>query len=126
MMAMLLPLPVVLLDTSLASLQQIGAFVGPGLVQGYVGNILEPTVFGKSLNMTALSILGALVVWGSVWGITGAVLSVPLLGIVKILTHHTNHPLAKYTLMMIREDPTLDEEAERHGGQKRDEGEDGG
>merc|ERR1719473_2151913 len=127
MLAMFLPLPVVLLDSSLETWQQIAAFVGPGLVQGYVGNILEPTVFGKSLNMTALSILGALVVWGSVWGITGAVLSVPLLGIVKILTHHTNHPLAKYTLMMIREDPTLDEEAERHGGlQKRDEGEDGG
>lgn len=118
MMAMVLPLPVVLLDSSLETWQQVAAFVGPGLVQGYVGNILEPTVFGASLNMTALSILAALVIWGSIWGLTGAVLSVPLLGIIKILFHHTNHPLAKYCLMLIREDPTLDEEAERHGGLK--------
>jgi predicted PurR-regulated permease PerM len=125
MIAMFLPLPVVLLDSSLETWQQVAAFVGPGCVQGYVGNILEPQVFGKSLNMTALSILGALVVWGSIWGITGAVLSVPLLGLVKILCHHTNHPLAKYCLMLIREDPTLDEEAERHGGLQKNEDGDG-
>merc|ERR1712159_730446 len=110
---MLLPLPVVLLDTSLASWQQIGAFVGPGIVQGYVGNILEPTIFGKSLNMTALSILAALVIWSSIWGISGAILSVPLLGIMKILMVHTNHPMAKYVLLLVREDPTLDEAKER-------------
>jgi len=113
MMAMLLPLPVVLLDTSLESWQQIGAFVGPGIVQGYVGNVLEPTIFGKSLNMTALSILSALVIWSSIWGISGAILSVPLLGIMKILMVHTNHPMAKYCLLLVREDPTLDEAKER-------------
>jgi hypothetical protein len=50
----------------------------------YVGNVLEPTVFGSSLNLTPLSILGALVMWGSIWKIPGAVLSVPLLGIQKV------------------------------------------
>lgn len=107
--AMFLPTPVVLLDPGLATWQKIGAFVGPGLVQGYVGNVLEPTVFGASLNMTPLSILAALVMWGSVWGLPGAVLSVPMLGIQKITMNYTNHPYAKYCLMLIREDPTLDE-----------------
>jgi hypothetical protein len=112
--AMFLPTPVVLLDPGLESWQRVMAFVGPGIVQGYVGNVLEPTVFGASLNMTAMSILGALVVWSGVWGLPGAVLSVPLLGIQKILMVYTNHPFAKYMLMLIREDPTLDEEKERH------------
>ena len=40
---------------------------------------------GKSLNLTPISILIGLVMWGSLWGIPGAVLSVPLLGIQKIL-----------------------------------------
>eukprot|EP01052_Picozoa_sp_SAG31_P032330 SAG31_NODE_3534_length_4148_cov_982.321067_5_plen_554_part_00 len=112
MIAMVLPLPIVIVDQNLALWQKIGAFVGPGLVQGYVGNALEPMVFGKSLNMTPLSILMALVIWTSVWGIIGAILSVPLLGIQKILLSHTNHPMAKYFITLIREDPTIDEQAE--------------
>jgi len=111
MIAMFLPMPVVIVDPSLKTWQKIGAFAGPGAVQGYVGNALEPMVFGKSLNMTPLAILAALVIWGSVWGLMGAILSVPLLGIQKILMQKTNHPMAKYCVMLIREDPTVDENA---------------
>jgi predicted PurR-regulated permease PerM/Ca2+-binding EF-hand superfamily protein len=112
MIAMFLPMPIVIVDDNLETWQKIGAFLGPGCVQGYVGNALEPMVFGKSLNMTPLSILAALVAWSSVWGILGAILSVPLLGIQKICLSHANHPLAKTVLAMIREDPTIDELAE--------------
>ena len=49
-----------------------------------------------------MSILGALVIWTGIWGIPGAVLSVPLLGIQKILMVYTNHPFAKYMLLLIR------------------------
>merc|ERR1711935_1173813 len=85
-----------------------------GTVQMYVGNVLEPTVFGASLNLTPLSILGGLVLWGSIWGLPGAVLSVPMLGAQKILCVYCNHPFAKYCLILIREDPTLDEAKERN------------
>jgi len=113
MIAMFLPLPVVLLDPELATWQKIMAFLGPGSVQGYVGNVLEPVLFGKSLNMTPLSILGALVLWSSLWGLSGAVMSVPLLGIQKITFVYCNHPYAKMGLMLIREDASLDEDKER-------------
>ena len=133
LIAMFLPLPVVLLDPALVSWQKIGAFAGPGSVQGYVGNVLEPTVFGASLNMTPLSILAALVMWSSVWGLPGAILSVPMLGIHKISMNYINHPFAMYMLMLIREDPTLDEAKAREesgdfgipGGGLDDAGEDG-
>merc|ERR1740117_2167957 len=110
MVAMVLPLPIILLDTNLALWQRVLGVVGPATVQGYVGNALEPVVFGKSLNMTPLSILGALVIWGSIWGIPGAILSVPLLGIQKICLDHSNHPMAKMVLLTIRDDPTVSEE----------------
>merc|ERR1712028_276839 len=110
MIAMFLPLPIVIVDDGLATWQKIGSFVGPGIVQGYVGNALEPMVFGKSLNMTPLSILAALVIWSAMWGLMGAIFSVPLLGIMKILLTHTNHPMAKYVIMLIREDATVDEQ----------------
>jgi predicted PurR-regulated permease PerM len=38
---------------------------------GAVGNALEPILFGKSLNMTPLSILAALVIWSALWGLMG-------------------------------------------------------
>ena len=41
-------------------------------------------LFGASLNMTPMAILTGLVMWGSVWGIPGAILSVPLLSIQKV------------------------------------------
>merc|ERR1712166_1167338 len=95
MIAMVLPLPIVIVDPNLATWQKVGSFVGPGAVQGYVGNALEP-----------------MVIWSSIWGIIGAILSVPLLGIQKILLSHANHPMAKYFMTLIREDPTIDETAE--------------
>merc|ERR1712127_1136297 len=100
------------LDDNLATWQKVLSFVGPGAVQGYVGNALEPVMFGKLLNMTPMSILFALVFWSSIWGLLGAILSVPLLGIQKICCSYANHPLAKIMLSMIREDATIDEAAE--------------
>ena len=108
MIAMFLPMPLVIVDKGLSTGEKIAAFVGPGAVQGYVGNALEPMVFGKSLNMTPLSILMALVLWSSLWGLMGAILSVPMLGIQKICFSHANHPMAKYFITLIREDPTVD------------------
>ena len=116
MIAIVLPIPIIIVDKALADWQVYGALIGPTCVQFYIGNALEPVLFGKSLNMTPLSILAALVIWSSVWGIMGAVFSVPLLSVQKICLQHTNHPMAKYCVMMIREDPTVDETAEATGG----------
>ncbi|MEM9921528.1 MAG: AI-2E family transporter [Bacteroidota bacterium] len=49
-----------------------------GVVQLIVGNIIEPRVMGKSLNVSPLVTIIALAVWGQIWGITGMILSVPI------------------------------------------------
>lgn len=107
LIAMVLPIPIILVDDNLNFNKKIFAVVLPALVQGYVGNVLEPAVFGSSLNMTPLSILMALVTWMSLWGIRGAIMAVPLLGIMKICLDSTNHPMAKGVLSLIREDPLV-------------------
>merc|ERR1712072_1265701 len=78
MIAMVLPVPIILLDENLTATQAIVGLLGPAAVQGYVGNALEPALFGASLNLTALSVLLALVFFAYVWGLYGAALSVPL------------------------------------------------
>jgi len=108
MIACVLPLPVIMLDDGLAGWQKVIGFLGPASVQLYVGNFLEPSMFGEALNLTALSVLLALVFFGFIWGLSGAVLSVPLLGVVKIVCYNTEHPLCGYTLSLIREDVLID------------------
>lgn len=56
-----------------------------GVVQVIVGNVVEPKVFGKSLNLSPLVTIIALAVWGKIWGITGMILSVPITVIMIIV-----------------------------------------
>ena len=50
------------------------------------GNILDPKLTGKTLNLSTLAILINLVFWGIIWGVIGMFLSVPLLMIIFIIT----------------------------------------
>lgn len=55
------------------------------VVIGFVmGNIIEPKVFGNTLNLSPFLILISLIFWGYVWGIMGMLLSVPILSMIKI------------------------------------------
>ena len=83
-MATLLPVPMLLLDDQLPTLNKLLAFAIPSLIQGYIGNVLEPRLFGSSLNCSPVAIMSSLVLWGWIWGYPGAVLSVPLLATAKI------------------------------------------
>jgi hypothetical protein len=62
--------------------------------------------------VTALSVLAALVFWGSIWGLQGAVLSVPLLAAMKIALEEADYPLAKMILRMVRESASIDDQVE--------------
>lgn len=70
---------------ALMSLLQTGSFtpfvlvlVCVGAIQLVVGNILEPRMMGSSLNISSLVVLIALAFWGSIWGVVGMILSVPV------------------------------------------------
>ena len=54
------------------------------VIQVIVGNIIEPKVMGRGLNLSPLVVLLALMFWGWVWGIPGMLLSVPLTAVIKI------------------------------------------
>jgi AI-2 transport protein TqsA len=54
-------------------------------IQMTVGNVIEPRMMGKSLNLSPLVIIISLVVWGSIWGIVGMFLCVPIMVILNII-----------------------------------------
>lgn len=81
----------VLLPTAFA-LIQFGSYSTPLIILGVLGgvqfisgNILEPRVMGNSLNISPLVALVALAFWGTLWGITGMFLSVPITVIMIIV-----------------------------------------
>ncbi|MFK7785331.1 MAG: AI-2E family transporter [Crocinitomicaceae bacterium] len=49
-----------------------------GAFQVAIGNYLEPKIMGNTLNISPLFGIFALAIWGSLWGITGMLLSVPI------------------------------------------------
>lgn len=62
--------------------------IGIITVQFIVGNLIEPRFLGRSLNLSPLVILLALAIWGSIWGIYGLFLSVPITVMMMIVFSH--------------------------------------
>ena len=73
----------------LIQIDSIGAFLLLTIIlfaaQMIFGNILEPKLMGTSLALNTITVLLGLVFWGYLWGVTGMVLSVPLLVVIKVI-----------------------------------------
>lgn len=65
--------------------QAIIIFAGTQAVNFVVGNIINPRMAGRSLNLDPLALLLGLAFWGLLWGITGAFLATPLLVMSMVL-----------------------------------------
>ena len=69
-------------DACSSRLDSLGQFllVGIGItaIAQLIGDVVEPNVMGESLNLSPLTVIIALIIWGSLWGIVGAFLCVPL------------------------------------------------
>ncbi len=79
-----------------------------GLLAGLqilVGNVLEPHLFGKSLNLSPVMLLFTLAVWGGVWGGTGMFLAVPIMVIVMIV--FSNIPQLRPIAVLMSQDGQL-------------------
>lgn len=70
--------------------------IAVGFIQVIVGNIIEPKVMGNSLNISGLVVLLALSFWGTLWGVPGMILSVPItvMMIIIFAEFETTRPIA--------------------------------
>jgi AI-2 transport protein TqsA len=84
--ATLLPVPVAIAqypDSIWTALSIVALLATIQIVQG---NFVEPKVLGSSLHLHPVVILLAIGFWGLVWGITGALLAVPLTAILRLVS----------------------------------------
>ncbi len=83
--AVLLPLPVVLVSPDISTLGAVLAMALPALVQFLIGNLLAPKILGDALQLHPVTILLSLMFWGALWGVAGMLLAVPITAILRIL-----------------------------------------
>jgi AI-2 transport protein TqsA len=95
--AVLLPLPVLLLNADATVTTYLLAFGLPMVVQGLVGNVVEPRLMGESLELHPITVLMGLIFWGALWGIPGMFLAAPLTAVFKIVLEQSalTEPLAR-------------------------------
>jgi AI-2 transport protein TqsA len=53
-----------------------------------IGNIIEPSLMGRTLNLSPFVVIASLAFWAMIWGIVGAFLSVPLTTALIIVCSH--------------------------------------
>jgi predicted PurR-regulated permease PerM len=53
-------------------------------VQIILGNFVEPTIMGKTSNLSPIIVIVALSFWGLIWGVIGMILAVPVTSVIVI------------------------------------------
>jgi predicted PurR-regulated permease PerM len=85
--AIVLPvlLSLVQFEDPLRSLVILALLVFP---QTAIAYLIEPRVAGKALDLSPFVIILSLAFWGSLWGIVGMILAVPLVVTIKAILDH--------------------------------------
>ncbi|MCL1866696.1 MAG: AI-2E family transporter [Oscillospiraceae bacterium] len=78
------PVMMAMLQFSPGYMQPIVVLLSLGAIQITIGNVITPKVVGDRLGLSPVVILLSLLLWGTIWGIPGAILSVPIASIIKI------------------------------------------
>lgn len=85
--------------------QFIVVLMAVGAVQIVVGNFLEPKLMGRSLNVSPFVVMLSLTLWGSIWGIAGMFLSVPITVMMLIVFAHFER--TRYLAILLSGDGSL-------------------
>ncbi len=65
----------------------VGMYV---IIQQLEGNIITPKVVGSSVSINPLVALLSIIIGGFIWGISGIILAIPIVGVVKIILDHND------------------------------------
>jgi predicted PurR-regulated permease PerM len=70
--------------------------IGYVAINTSLGTILEPKIMGRELDLSPLVIIVSVVIWGSLWGVVGTLLAVPIMATLQTILASSEHtkPLA--------------------------------
>jgi predicted PurR-regulated permease PerM len=95
---------------ALVQFDTLGPFLAVTLcltaTQIVIGNVVEPALMGRTLNMSPLVIILSLSFWGTLWGVAGMFLAVPLTMIAIIICSHV--PRTRPIAILLSSDGRID------------------
>lgn len=77
-----------------------------GSIQLTIGSLIEPRIMGNTLNMSPLVVFLTLALWGTIWGVTGMLLSVPITVIIILILNEFPETRSIAALLSRRGDPS--------------------
>ena len=86
-----------------------GVLMVYAFVQFLEGNLITPKIVGDKVNINPLAAIIALIIGGSIWGIIGMILAIPITGIIQILLYQSNHTQAYAVLLRAENDESPDQ-----------------
>jgi predicted PurR-regulated permease PerM len=72
-------------DSPLSALAPAGIYLAIHVMEG---ETITPMLLARRLTLNPVLVIASLVFWNWMWGVTGALLSVPLLAVFKIVCDH--------------------------------------
>ena len=67
-----------------------------GTIQVVTANVIEPAIMGSTLNLSPLVVIVSLMIWGTIWGVVGMFLCVPItvVSLIVLAQFETTRPIA--------------------------------
>ncbi len=81
---------------------------GIGAVQFVIGNIVEPTLSSRTLNLSPFAMIFSLLFWSTIWGVPGAFLGAPLTVCIAIICSHVQ-TLRPFAILLASSIPPADQ-----------------
>jgi len=93
-MAILIPLPFVYFDPEKTMTVFLFTIIGPVIIHGIFSFVVEPKLLGKYLDLHPFVVLISFIFWTVCWGAVGAILSVPMTSVFRLILLEFDHPYA--------------------------------
>tara|TARA_R100000935_G_C2816128_1_gene157431 strand:- start:111 stop:353 length:243 start_codon:yes stop_codon:yes gene_type:complete len=65
----------------------ISVIAATQLVENY---ILTPWIIGKDTNLNPFITVFGIILFSGLWGIVGAIIALPIIGVINVILEHTN------------------------------------
>lgn len=86
--AALPPITIAFVDPELSLSTAVMVTVGLGVVNAFIGSVVEPNYVGQKVKLSPLIVFLSMLLWGLLWGPVGMILAVPIMVSVKVICSH--------------------------------------
>ncbi|HYT94535.1 MAG TPA: AI-2E family transporter, partial [Gemmataceae bacterium] len=87
LIATVLPVVLTLVDSQSLGMT-LAVLIVLVVIQNGIGYLIQPRLAGNRLDLSPLVIILSLAFWGTIWGIAGMILAVPLVVVIKTILQH--------------------------------------